>query len=116
MRAPGRRLKRLIDSSLADGCSWTERESVAIDKAVKAEDRAAQLQKMLDVELALPEPRSRKVVELTNAIRGLDTLVVKLVEGLVPDPGTAVSVTAKSKQHQDAVNARWTRHSHRKAQ
>ncbi|WP_207196758.1 hypothetical protein, partial [Mycobacteroides abscessus] len=60
--------------------------------------------------------RSRKVVELASEIRALDSLVVKLVRDLVPDPGTAVSVPEKSRQHQDAVNARWARHSHRKAQ
>ena len=40
-QSPGARLKRLLDSALADGCSWTEQETVAIDKAIKAEDRAA---------------------------------------------------------------------------
>ena len=34
-QTPGRRLKRLIDAALAPGCSWTEQEQVAIDKAVK---------------------------------------------------------------------------------
>ncbi|MBL3753114.1 hypothetical protein IPW42_26280 [Mycobacteroides abscessus subsp. massiliense] len=53
---------------------------------------------------------------MASEIRALDSLVVKLVRDLVPDPGTAVSVPEKSRQHQDAVNARWARHSHRKAQ
>ena len=117
MQASGRRLKRLINSALAENCSWTEQELVAIDKATRAEDRAAALQKLLDSELAQPEPRSRKVVELAGEIRQLDSLVVRLVRELVPDPGTAVSMPQKSRQHQDAVNARWARHSHkRKAQ
>jgi hypothetical protein len=117
MQAPGRRLKRLIDSALAENCSWTEQELVAIDKAIKAEDRAAALQKMLDAELALPEPRSRKVVELSGEIRQLDAMVARLVKELVPDPPDAVSMPQKSRQHQDAVNVRWARHSHkRKAQ
>ena len=104
MRAPGRRLKRLIDSSLADGCSWTEQESVAIDKATKAEDRAAALQKLLDAELSRPDPSSRKATELAGEIRQLEALVVRLVRELAPDPD-AVSMPAKSKRHQDAVSA-----------
>ncbi|OBB44945.1 hypothetical protein [Mycobacterium sp. 852002-51961_SCH5331710] len=111
-QAPGRRLKKLIDSALADGCVYTEQETVSIDKAVKAEDRAAALRKLLDAELAQPEPRSRKVVELSGEIRQLDALVVKLVKELVPDPD-AVSMPAKSRPHVAAAEARWARHAHR---
>jgi hypothetical protein len=112
MQAPGRRLKRLIDSALAENCSWAEAEQVSIGKAVKAEDRAAALQKMLDVELALPEPRSRKVVELSSEIRQLEAMVVRMIRELVPDPG-AVSLPQKSRQHQEAARARWDSRSHR---
>src|SRR5215208_8037199 len=106
MQAPDRRLKKLIDSALAENCSWTEQETVAIAKATKAEDLAAALQKMLDAELKLPEPRSRKVVELSGEIRQLEALVVRLVRELVPDPD-AVSMPQKSRQHQEAARTRW---------
>ena len=113
MQAPGRRLKKLIDSALAENCSWTEQETVAIAKATKAEDLAAALQKMLDAELKLPEPRSRKVVELSGEIRQLEALVVRLVRELVPEPDTAVSMPQKSRQHQEAARTRWDSRSHR---
>src|SRR5215207_3760348 len=112
MKTPGRRLKKLLDAALSENCSWTEQELVAIDKASKAEDRCAALQKLLDVELALPEPRSRKVVELSGEIRQLDSLVCRLVKELVPDPD-AVSMPSKSRQHQDAARTRWDSRSHR---
>ena len=112
MQAPGKRLKRIINSALAENCSWTEQETVAIDKAIKAEDRCAALQKLLDAELSQPEPRSRKVVELSGEIRQLETLVVRLVKELVPDPD-AVSMPSKSRQHQQAARTRWDSRSHR---
>jgi hypothetical protein len=111
-QTPGRRLKRLIDTALAPGCSWTEQEQVAIDKAVKAEDRAAALQKLLDVELAKPLPSSRRVTELAGEIRMLEQTVVKLVAALVPDPDLAVVPKAASQQ-QAAARTRWDRRSHR---
>src|SRR5215208_7493581 len=98
-QTPGRRLKRLIDGALADGCSWTELENLAIDKATKSEDRAAMLQKLLDTELRQPEPSSRKATELAGEIRQLDALVVRLVKELIPDPD-AVTMPAKSQRHQ----------------
>jgi hypothetical protein len=114
-QTPGERLRKLIDSGLADGCSWTEQEQVSIDKATKAEDRAAALQKLLDVELNQPQPSSRKATELAGEIRQLEALVVRLVRELIPDP-EAIAVSQASKRHQNAVNARWARHAHRKAQ
>ena len=112
MQAPGRRLKKLIDSALAENCSWDEKELVAISKAVAAEDRAAALQKMLNAELAQPEPRSRKVVELSGEIRQLESVVVRLIRELVPNPN-AVSMPSKSRQHQEAARTRWDSRSHR---
>jgi hypothetical protein len=110
---PGRRLKRLLDSALADGCSWTEQETVAIDKACRAEDRAAALQQLLDAELAKPLPSSRKATELAAEVRMLETAVVRLVGSLVPDPD--VAAVHKSAQHQAAARTRWDRRSHRSA-
>jgi hypothetical protein len=110
-QSPGARLKRLLDSALADGCSWTEQETVAIDKAIKAEDRAAALQRLLHTELAKPLPSSRKATELAGEIRQLETAVVRLVGSLVPDPD--VSAAPKSPQHQAAARTRWDRRSHR---
>jgi hypothetical protein len=110
-QTPGRKLKRLIDAALAPGCSWTELEQVAIDKAVKAEDRAAALQQLLDVELAKPLPSSRRVTELAGEIRQLEGVVVKLVGALAPDPDVAVPI---SRQHQAAARTRWDLRSHRR--
>ena len=109
-QTPGRKLKRLIDAALAPGCSWTELEQVAIDKAVKAEDRAAALQQLLDVELAKPLPPPRRVTELSGEIRMLEAVVVKLVGALAPDPD--VSAVPISRQHQAAARTRWDRRSH----
>jgi hypothetical protein len=111
-QTPGRRLKRLLDAALADGCSWTEQEQVAIDKAVRAQDRAAALQRLLDAELAKPLPSSRKATELAGEIRQLEATVVKLVGMLVPDPPAEVG-PPKSAQHQAAARTRWDRRSHR---
>ena len=108
---PGRALRRLIDSALSDGCSWTEQEEVAIDKAVKAEDRAAALQVLLDAELAKPLPSSRKATELAGEIRMLEATVVRLVAALAPDPDA--SAPPKARQQQEAARARWDRRSYR---
>jgi len=113
-QTPGRRLKRLLDAALAEGCSWTEQEQVAIDKAVRAEDRAAALQWLLDAELAKTLPSSRKATELASEIRQLEATVVRLVASLVPDPD-AVAGPPKSAQHQAAARSRWDRRSHRSA-
>jgi uncharacterized membrane protein YebE (DUF533 family) len=106
-------LRRLLDAALADGCSSTEQEQVAIDKAVKAEDRAAALQRLLDAELAKPMPSSRKATELAGEIRQLEATVVKLTTMLAPDPDA--SAPPKSAQHVTAARTRWDRRSHRSA-
>lgn len=110
LREPGRQLRALVDKSLADGCSWTETELVAIGKACRAEDRAALIAEMLDAELGLPEPSPRKVVELSGEVRRLDGQIVAFLKTLVPDPG---AVSVKSRQHQDAARTRWDNRSHR---
>lgn len=84
-QTPGSRLKRLLDSTLDGDDEWSEHEQVMVDKAAKAEDRAAALQGLLDDELTRDLPSSRKVTELAGEIRQLEGVVVKIVGMLVSE-------------------------------
>lgn len=92
-QTPGSRLKRLLDSTLDGDTEWSEHELVMVDKAAKAEDRAAALQGLLDDELTHEQPSSRKVTELAGEIRQLEGVVVKIV-GMLTSKADAPSAGA----------------------
>ncbi|WP_027497462.1 hypothetical protein [Rhodococcus sp. JG-3] len=84
---------------------WSEAETVALERAGGAVDRAERVRKLLDAEMRRDEPNAAIYVKLSAELRALDRLVVDLIGKLNPYGEGA----AKSSRHQRAANARWSR-------
>lgn len=106
----GQHLRQTLDQALARASQdigqpleWAEDEVVAIEAAVQAADRAADLRRIYDAERT-GEARPTVLVKLSAELRQLDRQVVELAARVNPGVGPA-----KSARHVRAANARWRR-------
>ncbi|MEW5810882.1 MAG: hypothetical protein AB1925_15670 [Actinomycetota bacterium] len=104
----GRKLRASLDQAQAATAEdlgyeleWSEEESLIIDRAAAAADRAEVLQRQWDEELA-GEARATLLVKLSAEMRACEKAVVDLVKQVNPGEGRA-----KSARHQTAATARW---------
>lgn len=106
-RSAGAKLRAKMDAALVAtgiaGAEFTELETEAIDAACAAADRAEQLQKVYDAELA-GQSRPTTLARLSAEIRHCERQSLQMLERvqLMPEP-------VKSARHQRAANARWSR-------
>lgn len=106
-KSAGQRLRETMDAALVAtglvGAEFTEFEVEALDAACAAADRAEQLQRVYDAELAgdaRPTMLSRLSAELRHLER--ERLVRLAMVQLTPEP-------VRSPRHQRAARARWDR-------
>jgi hypothetical protein len=110
-KSAGQKLREELDEDLArigrrlgQTLHWNTRERAAIAAAAEAADLHAELQAMLAAELA-NERRPAEVVRMMTETRQLRRMIAVQLDRL----NFAGQLTAKSRQHQEAANTRWTR-------
>jgi hypothetical protein len=106
----GQRLRRDLDAALAHAVQehgpleFDELDRLAIDRAVAAADRAEQLRRLFDEEVA-GDRRSSALTRLSAEARHLDRSALEIVRTVAGSLGAA----PKSDRHVRAVRARWDR-------
>jgi len=119
-KTPGEKLRERLDKSLPAGAEWDERELVVLDELMSTANRRAIIEKHFRAEEAKPEPSASKLTALATELRQCSALIVRLAGSLAPNPDVGADAAPKSRQHQEAVNARWAKarrdqRSHRRA-
>jgi hypothetical protein len=100
----GKRLRRTLDKTLAEGTEWTESELVTLAQIQAAADRIAALERVFDAEMNRPSTSAHKVAVLSGEIRQLQAQITKWIASLDPE-----MEQQKSARHVAAANARWRR-------
>lgn len=100
----GRRLRRTLDQTLAEGVEWDEREQITLGLLETAADRADSLTRVFNAEMAKPSPSPHRVSVLAAELRQTAAMVAKLTASLDPQ-----MEQAKSARHVHAANQRWRR-------
>jgi hypothetical protein len=100
----GKRLRRTLDHTLAEGVEWDEREQVTLDLLETAADRADSLTRVFNAEMAKPSPSPHRVSVLAAELRQTEATIAKPMASLDPQ-----MEQAKSARHVHAANARWAR-------
>jgi hypothetical protein len=92
------------------GAEFDEYELEALEAACAAADRAEQLQRVYDAELASDDPRQTTLARLSAEIRHCERRSLQMLERvqLTPEP-------VKSPRHQRAARTRWDRRDPAKA-
>ena len=109
----GAKLRTRLDGGLkarGPGWEWSEYDAEVIDSAARHADRAEQLQRAYDRELAGKSPSMSTLTRLAAEVRHQERRVIELVAMVTPP-----AEVPKSKRHQAAVNARWDRKRDREA-
>ncbi len=106
----GRRLRQEMDAALkrageaiGQTLEWDEAEELMLVRAAAAADRAEELQRTYDRELA-GEARATMLTRLSAEMRALDKQTVDLVRSVHVGVGVPKSVN-----HQKAARSRWDR-------
>lgn len=107
----GEQLRARLDAELRQAevtegraLEWTPRELQIIDSAAAAADRAVELRKLLDEELARAEPRASSAAKLAAELRMTERAAVDLSYRVSVGSGAP-----KSERHVRAAQARWSR-------
>ncbi|MEU9807580.1 hypothetical protein [Mycobacterium sp. NPDC050853] len=105
----GKRLVKTLNASLAQGAEWTEAELITLAQIEQAADRASELQRLFDAEVAKSPVSTRRVTEVAAEVRQTEAMITRLVAGLAPDPNEPPKGAArpKSAKHQKAAMTRW---------
>ena len=94
-----------LEATGVAGAEFTEHETAALDRACSAADRAEQLQRIYDAELAKDDGLApTTLAKLSAEIRHCERQAVTMLERvkLTADP-------VPSARHQRAANTRWNR-------
>jgi hypothetical protein len=100
----GRRLRRTLDKTLADGAEWDEGELVTLGLIEPAANRIEALKLLFETETGHPNPSAHKAAMLAGELRQTEASIAKLIASLDPN-----MEQQKSARHVAAANARWHR-------
>ncbi|KHO21817.1 hypothetical protein [Mycolicibacterium setense] len=112
-KTAGEALRERLDTALAErglGWEWTALDLEVIDSACRHADRAEQLQRVYDENLAGESPSVSALARLAAECRHHERRVLEMVSQLA-----APEDVPKSARHQAAVNSRWNRKRQRDA-
>lgn len=111
IKSAGDLLIERINEQVSEGCAWSPSELVVLDQLRDAEDRRVVIKALFDAAVAEGASAS-DVMKLAVELRQLSAFVTKVIASLQFD---ASEPTPVSKQHSDAVRARWARERRAKA-